>query len=496
MAPFSERSSNSELVKHIKSARAILSDTGILVKDQASGNPFYQQENSSLVSCISCSTTASVDTPTKSIPFPDILSARYIDEEISTGSLSPTVEVTFVKRKNSGLVPTTMVLQIDDLGIDDVVEEIYRRSYRNVKPKKSMIALINPHGGKGKALKLFLKKAKPILIAAEVQLEIKKTEYSRHATDIARDLDINKYDVILCCSGDGIPYEVINGFYQRPDKVQAFNKIPITQIPCGSGNAMSESCLGTGDPSEAALAILKAHDVNIDLMAITQEDTKKTSVSFLSQTFGVIADSDIGTEYLRFLGAIRFDLGVAYKVMLRAKYPCEISIKYAAKSKDSLRARYHEHQDYDQITEITEENFELKYDISKPIPEDWERVNQDLADNIGVFYTGCMPYISKGVQFFPAALPNDGSFDLVIMDARTSITRQTPILLSLESGKHVTAPEVQHSKVLAYRLNPKFNGGLFSVDGERYELAPLQVEVLPRAAKTLLKNGVYAATDF
>jgi sphingosine kinase len=428
------------------------------------------------------------------------LSARYLDDDDADLSslASPVVEVVFARRKKSHLLPTSVTLQIDDLGYDDLIDEIYKKSYPCTRPNKSILVLINPHGGKGKAMKLFLKKAKPILIAANAKVEVVETKYSKHATDIARELDINKYDMIACASGDGVPYEVFNGFYERSDRAEAFNKVPVTQIPCGSGNAMAESCLGTSEPSFAALAILKASDVSIDLMAVTQDN--HTTVSFLSQTFGFIADGDLGTEYLRFLGSIRFDLGVAYKMLLRARYPCEISIKYAAKSKDELRVLYHDYKngeyDNEEVDEVLESNLKLRYDPNGPIPEDWENVNQDFADNIGIFYTGAMPYVSKDVQFFPAALPNDGSFDLVMMDGRTSLTRQTPILLSLESGKHVTAPEVQHSKVLAYRLTPKYSDGLLSVDGERYPLKPLQVEVLPKAAKTLMKNGTYVETNF
>lgn len=495
-----------KLMKSVSSAppRAVIGDTGILIKDQT---PLYHNDNSSLSSCISCSSSYTTAQTPRTIPFVDILAAKYLhatddrleDPEMSGSAAEeeePDVEIVFARKKGGNLVPTSIVLSIDSLGYDDVVEEIMRLSYVGTKPKRSILVLVNPHGGKGKAIKLFLSKSKPILEAAQAKVEVKETKYFQHATDIAKSINVEKYDVIACASGDGIPHEVLNGFYQRKDRVKAFKKISITQLPCGSGNAMSESCHGTNNPSFAALSLLKAIPVNLDLMACTQGD--KTFVSFLSQTIGVIADCDIGTESLRWMGASRFELGVAYKVFSRAKYPCEIDVKYAAKSKNDLRSHYDEHvnKTLDIELEMTEDTYKLEYDPSEPVPDDWERVDQDLADNLGIFYTGKMPYVSKDVQFFPAALPNDGTIDLVITDARTSITRMAPTLLSLDQGSHVLQPEVQHSKILAYRLKPKSSHGYLSVDGESYPFEQLQVEILPGAAKTLLKNGSYVETNF
>lgn len=102
------------------------------------------------------------------------------------------------------------------------------------------------------------------------KIEIAYTKYARHAIDIAKDLDISKYDTIACASGDGIPYEVINGLYRRPDRVDAFNKLAVTQLPCGSGNAMSISCHWTNNPSYAALCLVKSIETRIDLMCCSQ----------------------------------------------------------------------------------------------------------------------------------------------------------------------------------------------------------------------------------
>lgn len=435
------------------------------------------------------------------------------------------VEITFAKPRRHDIVPKRLILSISFPSSSpnmDIVEEILKRSYKNARRERSILVIINPFGGKRKAKKLFMSKCKPILLASKCSIDTAYTRYGKHAVDIAREVDIDKYDTIACASGDGIPYEVINGLYQRPDRAEAFNKLAVTQLPCGSGNAMSVSCHWTNNPSYAALCLVKSVEARIDLMCCSQPSYYKEfpRLSFLSQTYGVIAESDINTEFIRWMGPARFELGVAFNVLQRKKYPCEIYVKYAAKLKNDLKVHYLEHknraslrfeselernQDQEGLDgdsrsrdadTITEKDFKLKYPLDDGVPADWERIDPDLTDNLGIFYTGKMPYIAADTKFFPAALPADGSMDLVITDARTPVTRMAPILLGLDKGSHVLQPEVIHSKILAYRLVPKITNSLFSVDGEKFPLEPLQVEVMPRLCKTLLRNGSYVDTDF
>lgn len=432
------------------------------------------------------------------------------------------VEITFAKPRRHDVVPKRLSLLIghySSSGEVDVAEEIMGRSYKDAKRNRSVLVIINPHGGQGKAKKLFMSKCRPILLASRCSLEIAYTKYARHAIDIAREVNINKYDTIACASGDGIPYEVINGLYQRMDRAKAFEKISVTQLPCGSGNAMSVSCHWTSNPSYAALSLVKSVESKIDLMCCSQPSYYESTprLSFLSQCYGIIAESDINTEFIRWLGPTRFELGVAFNIIQRKKYPCDVWVKYAAKNKSDVKAHYVEHKkktemrstedaenNYQQAyrnhttpdTAIMEEDFNLKFPYEDGVPEDWEKLDSNLTDNLGIFYTGKMPYIAADAKFFPAALADDGTIDLVVTDARTPMTRIAPILLALDKGTHVLQPEVIHTKILAYKIIPRVHSSLFSVDGEKFPLEPLQVEVLSKICKTLLKNGTYVDTEF
>lgn len=450
------------------------------------------------------------------------------------------VEITFANPRRHDIVPKRLTLHIKRqsgmtyewendadpaLNSNDIVEEIMKRSYVNAKRFRSILVIINPFGGKGKAKKLFMTKVKPLLYATNFRVEVTFTDHPQHAVEIAKELDIDKYDTIACASGDGVPFEVINGLFQRSDRIEAFNKLAITQIPCGSGNAMSISCHWTNNASYATLCLIKSVESRIDLMHCSQPG-EPPKLSFLSQTYGIIAESDINTEFMKWMGPARFELGVAYNIIQRKKYPCDIYVKYFAKSKNTLKVHYLEqkakkasnNQDIFDLSrnsssstsllnssmadtvvdddKLQEDDFKIKYPLEDGIPDDWERLDPVITQNLGLFYTGKMPYVAADTKFFPAALPSDGAMDMVATDGRTSLTRMASILLALDKGSHVLQPEVQHSKILAYKLIPKQKVGFYSVDGEKFPLKPLQVEILPRLCKTLLRNGSFVDTDF
>lgn len=124
-------------------------------------------------------------------------------------------------------------------------------------PSKRFKVIINPYGGSGQAANIFHKQCRALLEAANCELDVENTQHSQHAVDIAEKLDIEAYDGVICCSGDGVPHEVFNGFSKRKDAARALKKIAVCQLPGGSGNAMCWNLTGTGSASLATVAIIK-----------------------------------------------------------------------------------------------------------------------------------------------------------------------------------------------------------------------------------------------
>lgn len=62
--------------------------------------------------------------------------------------------------------------------------------------------------------------------------------------------------------------------------------------------------------------------MKVDLFSFTQDDER--SISFMSQSLGLMADLDVGTEHLRWMGDTRFIVG-----MLRGR-TCQMSLNRPA----------------------------------------------------------------------------------------------------------------------------------------------------------------------
>lgn len=185
-------------------SRAVLTDAGIMIKDQQSfsgsgntgqqiANPFEDDEEerelrksfdtSSLISCVTCLSESDPSGQDRGngplpantlIPYTKILNASevcavsteltpYRDEigerqpkRTGDAVVSTLVEVTYAKPRRHDLVPKKQLLCVAAIPSGDVVEEILKRSYAGTKRSKSILIIMNPHGGKGHAKKLAL----------------------------------------------------------------------------------------------------------------------------------------------------------------------------------------------------------------------------------------------------------------------------------------------------------------------------------------------------
>ena len=104
-----------------------------------------------------------------------------------------------------------------------------------------------------------------------------------------------------------------------------------------------------------------------------------------------------------------------------------------------------------------------------------------------------MAYMSPGLDFFPAAMANDGLMDMVIIDGPVSALKAIEIQLGVESGQYYDHPLVKYRKVSAYRLIPRVEdpNGIISIDGEKADFKAFQAEIHPALGRTLSKVGGY-----
>ncbi|KAI5862636.1 sphingoid long chain base kinase 4 [Durotheca rogersii] len=387
-------------------------------------------------------------------------------------------------------------------------ESLLEQAYGTAQRCKRAKVLINPHAGPGGADKIWKDQVKPLFEAARMPLDVVCTQAPGEAIGICEGLDIDAFDIVVPCSGDGLPHECINGLGKRPDARKALRQVAIAHIPCGSGNAMSCNLNSTHLAGFAAIAIIKGVRTPLDLMSITQGSTR--TLSFLSQSVGIIAECDLGTENLRWLGAARFNVGLAMRIFSKKVYPCDISMKVVIPAKEDIKAHYRRERAERHYTTRRENNAgaeslgESTQDetdagdglpplqfgtINDKIPGDWETASHD---KLGNFYCGNMAWMAPDANFFTAACPNDGLMDVVFNNGDISASEYLKLLSSVEHGKLIDMPHVSYRKVAAYRFTPRNQErGYISIDGEHFPFEPFQVEVHQGLGTVISKQGIY-----
>jgi sphingosine kinase len=365
--------------------------------------------------------------------------------------------------------------------------------------------LINPFGGQGKAQKYWTRDIEPIFQAARCEINAETTQRSKHAVEIAENLDVERWDVVACCSGDGLPYEVFNGLAHKKDAKHALSKLAVVQLPCGTGNAMSLNVNGTDSPSMAALAVVKGLRTPLDLVSITQGDER--TISFLSQSVGIVAESDLGTENIRWMGSARFTYGFLVRLLGKTVWPCDIAVGVEMDDKNIIREAYRrnvgESSDHTKIVSSSSSSTEqssprseglptLRYGtIKDPLPPGWTLLPYL---NLGNFYAGNMAYMSADTNFFSASLPSDGCLDLVTIDGDIPFTASLKLMDAAGKGQIMGQELVTYRKVSGYRIIPREREGYISIDGERVPFEGFQAEVHRGLGCTLSRSGkVYEA---
>jgi len=342
---------------------------------------------------------------TRAIPFYNVLWAELKDSELTLRYASPASKTVVRAATLKYPIEYQMVEQVNKW-----TKKLLDRSYGESQQKKRMKVLVNPHSGKGSAEKWYHRDAEPLLKAAQCSIDMVKTRHRGEAVDIAEKLNIQAFDVVASCSGDGLPHEVFNGLGKRPDAKKALSKLAVVNIPCGSGNAMSCNLNGTDSPSLATLAIIKGIPTPLDLISITQGNTRM--LSFLSQSVGIVAESDLATEHLRWMGGNnRFMYGFLVRLMRKALYPCDIAVKVAIEDKPSIKEHYRrEQRNHEPASERRGYKFLLDDDasasssnddslpplrygtVNDKLPEGWELVPYD---KLGNFYCGNVRFCSQ-----------------------------------------------------------------------------------------------------
>ncbi|KAJ7940613.1 ATP-NAD kinase-like domain-containing protein [Mycena leptocephala] len=415
------------------------------------------------------------------------------------------LEISYIwrKKKADPMFLTKLVGTAEDVE-DDVLDAwiatLLHMAYEDmgVKRGRRLKVIINPHGGNKKGVAVFNKTVEPILRAAQCTLDIIHTTRGGHAYEIAQSISLD-YDAMVIVSGDGLIHEVLNGFAHHKQPMNAF-RIPLAPVPTGTGNGLSLNILGLADGFDvcaAALNVIKGLPMKVDVFSVTQNG--KRSISFMSQSLGLAADLDIGTENLRWMGETRFMYGFL-RGLVQFK-PCSFQLSYKAaeldkdKMFDTLNKRRMKAMNRDEtapesLPPTTDETALPALKYSTTDEDGWTILDEPLL----YVYAGKGPYVGRDLMAFPVSLPDDGLIDICAQKASSRIE----VLSNLggaPKGEMFWNPNLKYIKAYAYRVKPLAPKGALSVDGEIFPFEEFQVETHQGLATLLSPQGYYAA-DF
>lgn len=169
--------------------------------------------------------------------------------------------------------------------------------------KDSILAIVNPAAGFGKAAKL-LGPTMDRLRASGVKFDVAETKHSGHATELAREAYKQGYRRFIAVGGDGTSFETVNGLFP-----EALNDAPPTLgfLPLGTGNSFLRDF--TKDGADFALqAIIENRSRPCDVIRLKHKAGEVYYINILS--LGFVADVCTLASKFKRLGAASYGLAV------------------------------------------------------------------------------------------------------------------------------------------------------------------------------------------
>lgn len=279
--------------------------------------------------------------------------------------------------------------------------------------------IVNPVAGNGRAKQVGRQMAER-LAAKEVPFAMVETEHQGHATDLARAAVEAGYTTAVAVGGDGTILEVVRGLHG--------GQTALGIVPAGTGNDVVKMLGTPAAPQEALDFLLKTPPRPLDAGRIN--DSLFLNVSGTGFDVCVL---DVALSAKRYVsGLLPYLWGVIRTIF--TYHPIDITIT-----------------------------------IDEEAPITRKLLLLSIANG---------RFIGGGMEVAPDARPNDGLFDVVLIDAmpRRSMPFQLPKLLS---GKIRQIPGTRYSK--CRRVEMRASGMRVNIDGEIIPMDHAILEILPDA---------------
>ena len=305
------------------------------------------------------------------------------------------------------------------------------------------LVIINPTAGSGKAAARWPSIAAQ-LTSATGRFDHVFTETPNHATMLASRAAREGMERIIAVGGDGTANEVTNGILACRDTGAALPRLGV--IPCGTGSDFCRSLGLKPDPAAAVARIASGATRLIDV-----------GIAQYTRISGVVASR-------HFINIATFGLSgqISCNLNNRAKVSALPGpVRYLT---ETLRA------------------------LASYRPPRMRITIDGKAIERGVYFAAVAnaKYFGGGMHIAPAALLDDGLFDIVILDAisKWQLVRK---IGKVYRGAHLNEPEItvlRGSHVIAETvIGEDAAMGLLDLDGEHSGMLRAEFRVLPKALR-------------
>ena len=292
--------------------------------------------------------------------------------------------------------------------------------------------MINPYSGKKRGEKI-AQQAKTAFEAKSIEVTMHLSSYSGELIELAANLSTQATDVVAVVGGDGSLSEVITGLMQVKSSCR------VGLIPAGTGNSMAND-LKISSTEEAINRICGGNYQLLDLAKVDMvaglpgnENGELTRYSANLVTWGLGVDSTIRAEKMRWMGPMRYDVGILLAIMANNRRHATLTIDGHA-----------------------------------------------IEDDFTLFLIQNSQTGGSLLPLAPGATLDDGMMDIGILKKmkRGQILKAFSQLKT--EGRHVFHPMVDYYRFKTLEIStPKPTA--INVDGENIGSTPLKMEVLPGA---------------
>lgn len=322
-----------------------------------------------------------------------------------------------------------------------VYAPVFTQSGRREGPPKRVHLLVNPYSGRKKGREVG-ERVKAKLEQQGVQVTIAESAYSGHLVTLASALVVEPGEPIVAVGGDGTLCEVISG--------RMLLKLPTRQrfaiVPAGTGNSQAND-LGLTSVDVAVEAIMAGHVQALDLAKVElteglpgKEGERMIRYSHNLVTWGLGVDSNIQAEKMRWLGPMRYDVGILLAILANRKRRATLTIN-----------------------------------------------GRSITDDFTLFLVQNSQTGGSLLPLAPGASLDDGEMDIGVLKRmkRSAVLKAFGMLKS--EGRHVFHPKVDYHRFMSLSIETEAPTAI-NVDGENLGSTPLHMDVLKHAVDILVPH--------